>query len=77
MLERVFGDHEQVGARVLDVPLSCGLQTSDLGAIVTHSLGKRHVEDGEATVWIQADQDRCSDLREDLVFLLKSFLDIE
>ena len=78
LLERVFGHHEEMGTWVLhcDATGRC-LETTDLGAVVSHFLGKADVEDGKAAVGVDADENGSADLREDLSLILETGLHVE
>ena len=77
LLERVFSNHEQMRAWVLNKDSWIGrCKAANLIAVVSDLLRELHCEDGHALVGVDADQDGCTDLREYLFLLLESLLDV-
>ena len=79
LLEGVLCDHEQRRTWVLNLAIQglCSLQTSHLCTIVPDLLGFSHSEDRQALVRVQRNEDRGTDLSENVALFLESLLDVE
>lgn len=75
-LERILSHHEEMWAWVLSLLLACIAKASHLRAVVSDLLCEGDVEDGQALVRVDADQDWRTDLRKGVPLLLEALFDV-